>query len=94
VDGINLAQDGNKRWAVVNTVMNLRVTCSADSLVSSRATAGSAVSQSTVGSGGTTEILVRSQVSPCGICGGPSDSGTGSCPATWFRIVIPILLSR
>jgi hypothetical protein len=33
VDGINLAQDGNKRWAVVNTVMNLRVTCSADSFV-------------------------------------------------------------
>ena len=97
MDWINVAEDRNKRWAVVNTVMNSRVTYGADNFLPSRATANSAVNMHTtvtVGSGGTTKTLVRSQASPCGIFGGQSDIGTGSCPSTWFRIVIPILHSR
>ena len=97
MDWINVAQDRNKRWAVVSTVMNSQVTCSADNLLPIRATASSAVNMHTtvtVSSGGTAETLVRSQASPCGICGGQSDIGTGSCPSTWFRIVIAILRSR
>jgi hypothetical protein len=43
VDWMNLAQVRNKRWAVVNMVMNLRLTCSADNVLPSRATASSAV---------------------------------------------------
>ena len=42
----------------------------------------------------TAEAVVRSQVSPCGICGGQSDSETGYCTSTWFMIVIPVLQSR
>jgi hypothetical protein len=30
----------------------------------------------------TAEAQVRSRVSPCGICGGQSDSGTGFSPST------------
>jgi hypothetical protein len=34
VDWINLAQDGNKLWAVVNTAMNLRILQTAENLLS------------------------------------------------------------
>jgi len=70
VDWIHVAQGRNKRWAVVNAVMNSRVTCGADNFLPSRATVSSAVNMHTtvtVGSGGTAENLVRSQVRPCEI---------------------------